>query len=115
MLGCMTWPKVTVCSVVVVCVVGNAVNPVVVEVVVVTALTVVWVPCWKTMVVGPVEVIVVVVNDEEMEVKVVSVVVEVAVVDVVVVKLVDVTEVTVATSRKFEAKSPAPKPVTVIR
>ncbi len=83
----------------VVAVVGLAVNPTTVEVVVDTALTVVWVPCWKTIVVGPITVIVLEVNDREIDVEVVNVVVVVAVVDVVVEKLVEVTEVSVSTDK----------------
>ncbi len=74
-------------------------NPTIVEVVVVTALTVVNVPCGKTIVVGPIIVIVLDVNDREVDVEVVNVLVVVAVVDVVVEVLVEVTEVNVSSDR----------------
>lgn len=84
---------------VVVPVVGYEVPPVTVETTVVTPLTVVRVCCGKTMVVAPVEVNVVVVNDEEIDVVVVSVVVPVELVKLVVVVLVEVAEVTTPTER----------------
>jgi hypothetical protein len=62
-------------------------------------LTVVCAPCVYTIVVGPVKVNVVVVRDEEIDVKVVSVVVDVATVDVDVVEVVDVIVVTALISR----------------
>ncbi len=98
-LGCMICPKVTVRSVVVVWVMGYVVNPIAVDVVVVTALTVVKVPCGNTIVVGPIIVIVLDVNDREIDVEVVNVVVVVAVVDVLVVVLVEVAVVSVSTDR----------------